>query len=165
MNYQKGIKINFISDTSKIDEGASFDLSTYVTDTNALMQDTLINAYLKRGSDKLNPTRGTDLIRDSRYYSVYSLDELIHIGNFAAADTKAYINDDILSYSPNSPYNTKDPSSQDVNSIEEMNESLLNNFTLKPNLSITNNVIYNAELSTTKGVVVGSDAIIPELLS
>lgn len=160
----KGIKINFISDTNKIDAGASFDLDNYVTENESLMQNALVNAFLKKGSDKLNNTRGTDLLEHTRYYSVYNFDELIHVGNFAAMDTHNYINEDILSFAEDSPYNEQDVSKLEYTTAENMEEPLLNSFTLTPNLTINNDIIYNAELSTTKGVVIGSNAIIPELL-
>ena len=65
-NYLKGIKINFIESTSKIDDGCSFDFSNYITDSNALMQDCIVNVYMDKGSDVLNPNRGTDLIKKAR---------------------------------------------------------------------------------------------------
>ena len=149
--YLKGIKINFINDKSKIDEGASFDFSDYITDEKALMQNTAINVYTSRGSDKLNPSRGTDLIKDTWLYSVYNRDGLIHVANFASSDSKEYINDDILNFSSDSPYNKSETT------IEAMNNDTLSKITLIPNITINNNVVYNDSIVTTKGKQIGDD--------
>ena len=155
-NYLKGIKINFIESTSKIDNGCSFDLSNYITDSNALMQDCIVNVYMDKGSDVLNPNRGTDLIKNTRLYGGYKSDDLIHIANFASEDTKDYVNNDIMGYAYDSPYNSD-------TSIEDMNEALVNNFTLVPGLTKYNNAIYNTSIETSKNVEIGDQEIVTKL--
>jgi hypothetical protein len=179
----KGIKIDFISDPSAIEDGASFNFDDYVHSSEALMQNSLINSFLQRGTDKLNPNRGTDLISDSLKFNVFANEELIHIGNFAASDTMEYINSDILGFAVDSPIrnaavdedeiasnveNDEEPNREETvaetKSLENLDEPLLKTFTLSPKLGNTNNIIYNTILSTSKNEEIGKDSILPILL-
>ena len=91
----KGIKLNFISQPDAVYNGASFDLSDYAYNSQSLMQNTLLNTYIKKGSDVLNPDRGTNLLEDSWKQYAFNEEELYHIGNFSAVESKEYINNDI----------------------------------------------------------------------
>ena len=167
MSYQKGIKINFISNEASIPMGATFDLSSYVTDLNALAQNTLIHTITQEGSDKLNPTRGTTLVKDSWAGTTYSVSGLIHIANFAALDTATYINDDILNSAPDSPINKSEifgeSGNDGLDGYASMNESLIKSFTLTPAFTINNGVIYNAKIVSSKDETIGTEAVVSVL--
>ena len=163
-SYLKGIKINFISNVNEVNQGASFDLSEYITDSNSLMQNTLINSYLQKGSDKLNPDRGTDLINDSWKTSAQNYSNLVHIGNFADSESSVYVNDDILTFAADSPLNMDATTLEAVNNtLENMNEPLINSLSITPTVS-NGNVIYNTIIKTTKNETIGKESIIKELL-
>ena len=151
--YLKGIKINFINDKAKIDDGASFDFSDFIYDNESLLQDSVINIYTKKGSDSLNQNRGTALINDTWKYGSFAEDQLIHIANFAAEETKDYINDDILNFANDSPYNTG-------TFVENMNEPILNKVTITPGITEYGNVIYNTSIETIKGKTIGDQTVI-----
>ena len=151
--YLKGIKVNFISDKSKIDDGASFDFSDFVYGNEALLQDSVINIYTKKGSDTLNQNRGTTLISDTWKYGSFEEDQLTHVANFAAEETKDYINDDILNFANDSPYNTG-------SSAVDMDEPLLNKVTIVPGITKYGNIIYNTSIETIKGQSIGDQTVI-----
>lgn len=181
----KGIKLNFISQPDAVYNGASFDLSDYAYNSQSLMQNTLLNTYIKKGSDVLNPDRGTNLLEDSWKQYAFNEEELYHIGNFSAVESKEYINNDILSFAEDSPlasqYDFEDNEDVDIDTLieqnereaaaladktpENMQEPLLKDFTLRPVFNTKyNNIIYNAIITTTKGDIIGSDYVIPELI-
>jgi hypothetical protein len=72
--------------------GAILDLNTEVSGFNAVNQDCLVNLGTRKGSDKVDPQRGSSLERIALQSSVIvSTQAATHLANIAASETSFYI--------------------------------------------------------------------------
>lgn len=83
-----GIRIGFSTLT-----GWSLDLTQEVSDLNASAQCALVNAAMPRGQDTIFPDAGTTLLQQGLFGLLLDRGRTQHALNFAAAETRALIND------------------------------------------------------------------------
>jgi hypothetical protein len=81
----KSLKIVFES------SGARLLLDETVENFDAVVQNGLVNIATEKGSDKGDPARGTNLLRDALQGRIADLLTAQHISNLAALDTLFYL--------------------------------------------------------------------------
>lgn len=87
----KGLSIDF-----KGTSGITLAVTEFVTDFRATTQDGMLNIACTKGSDIIYPDRGTNLYKDALAGKVPTLTDAYHVSNFAALDTKFFLNSVIV---------------------------------------------------------------------
>jgi hypothetical protein len=90
----RGLKVNFSH------SGCSFDFAAPVVDKQAIVQDCMVNIATARGSDPLNPEKGTDLLKDTLQGGAINIISAGHIGAAAAVDTLFFMREEDLASQP-----------------------------------------------------------------
>lgn len=88
----RGIKLQFS------DKAPKLDLTTSVVDSDSTTQNVMVSLGTDKGSDRLFPARGTDLLKSFLQMGYVGDVEAQHIANFAALDSLFFYrstNDDI----------------------------------------------------------------------
>lgn len=81
----KGLKVNFNSDGITIDTEASVD------GLEATIQNALLNIATRKGTDKVFPNKGTDLLHSAVTGKIVGINDANHVSQFAALDTLFFI--------------------------------------------------------------------------
>lgn len=147
-SFQKGIVVNFSS--SMNNKGASIDFNKAIDGFNSVVQDALINTISIKGKNKYNSEAGTSLLEDAWSGRIFGLDGITHAANFAASDTISFTNNEIYAVLPSDEQQIF-KSATSTNEYEDLNQTFILTYNLKP-LEITENgVILNAYFTSSKG--------------
>ena len=83
----KGVRINFQGDKVKLDYQNPLELKI-----DCMAQNAVVNTATPEGSDKIFPTRGTNLVKKVFSGQVFNETSANHAGNFAAVKSRNFVN-------------------------------------------------------------------------
>ena len=83
----KGVRINFQGDRIKLDYQNPLNLKI-----DCMAQNAVVNTATPEGSDKIFPTKGTNLVQKVFSGQVFNEATANHAGNFAAVKSRNFVN-------------------------------------------------------------------------
>lgn len=150
--YNKGIRIVFSPtyNPPNSDKYPDFDLSTYVSGFDGVVQNALTDTLTTQGTDIVYPARGTTFRETAVEGSLPNANALAHAANFAAEEVKTFNNNQInFDTTSNSTANFSILSEAEI--AEQNNVPTITKYSLTPTQLSYDSVILEAYFEASSG--------------